>query len=67
MPPGRKKDAAKTAAGSHTLGRVGAQSKPERIGATLGDPRREICLLWGKEESMEGEESTEEESRRGVS
>lgn len=53
MPQGRRNDAAETGLGSRTLGRVGAQSKPESIGATLRDPRREICLLRVKSERPE--------------
>lgn len=32
---------------TRTLGRVGAQSKPEGISATLGNPCREVRLLQG--------------------
>lgn len=35
---------------THTLGRVGAQSKPEGISATLGNPCREVRLLQWKSE-----------------
>lgn len=31
--------------GGHTLGRVGTESKPEGVGATLGNACRKVCLL----------------------